>query len=519
MNHEAAGTAIELHLARFCGPQDIVVRFSNEVSVLPAPLAEAYGRQTRYQNDEGTSEYASGTQVRALIGDAAWAESFKFCFEREPIEKTAAHYRVMMADLTGLSDPAATYLEMYGPFLASDIHSYMVDGQPIVDFVGSYEQLDQHFGQVCDYLNLPFDQPLEVDARADYRNRALPDFPSDKAHYQAIADAFALEAAYFPFMAVDRYEPSGPAVLPMGEAHAALRNGNVQAAAAHAVEALSADRKHAPSWLVAARIHHAAGNEETALAAAKSAFDLDPATPGAALFLSEMLGRTDDGEAAKSILEQALEASPENIMLIDGMARLLGAEGHNELAAKVIEESVRLFDPDSVRAVQRRAEALCLSGKPGDARDLIKERLERDADMAPDIFVPRKAMNAVRAAPVLTAAAETFLAAGDFENGADILMNEALIAADGGEGMTHLISALSRAEHHDATKAVVEWCLPLAPTSLRFYRVALRSLRRAEAPDKVLVRQIRQTVKAMKGGDDDSAEEGGRQAARGGGAG
>ena len=77
--------------------------------------------------------------------------------------------------------------------------------------------------------------------------------------------------------------------------------------------------------------------------------------------------------------------------------------------------------------------------------------------------------------------------------------------------------ALAKAEHHDATKAVVEWCLPLAPTSLRFYRVALRSLRRAAEPDKALVRQIRQTLKAMKGGDDESAEEDGRQAAQGGG--
>ncbi|MEZ5997558.1 MAG: hypothetical protein R3B98_02565 [Hyphomonas sp.] len=78
---KTAGTSIEVHLARHCGLEDIVTPIFPEVS----------GHQPRnYEGPDGTAlfyNHQSLIEMRPHLDPGFFASTFKFCFERHPVDK------------------------------------------------------------------------------------------------------------------------------------------------------------------------------------------------------------------------------------------------------------------------------------------------------------------------------------------------------------------------------------------------------------------------------------------------
>jgi hypothetical protein len=88
-NLKTAGTSLEVYIARFCGPEDVIT------SLIPPEE----GHQP--QNDAGYFNLISAADVRQKVGPEIWNSYYKFCLERNPWDKTLAYYYMMKTQQGG----------------------------------------------------------------------------------------------------------------------------------------------------------------------------------------------------------------------------------------------------------------------------------------------------------------------------------------------------------------------------------------------------------------------------------
>jgi hypothetical protein len=193
---KTAGTSIEIALSRYCGPRDIVTPISLE----DEPLRGQYGvRPRNYLGSAGDlSAVASAlwrvcskvelarrdtvpfrvaralsnwrspqaireaggyynhmpaSAIRALCGEEVWRSYFKFCVEREPLDKTISHF-CYLDDFASIDE----YIDA-GRF-CRDFDKYTIDGALVMDEVIDFADLAGGLGAVCARLGIPFDGRL-----------------------------------------------------------------------------------------------------------------------------------------------------------------------------------------------------------------------------------------------------------------------------------------------------------------------------------------------------------------------
>ena len=110
------------------------------------------------------------TAVRALIGQSAWNEAFKFAFVRNPWDRLVSQYHFMiievvldvisrrhpdLAELVHRSVSFSEYVKLW-TMTHGDQTSVLSDreGNILVDFIGHFENLEDDFATVCRRIGL-----------------------------------------------------------------------------------------------------------------------------------------------------------------------------------------------------------------------------------------------------------------------------------------------------------------------------------------------------------------------------
>lgn len=194
-NLKTAGTSIEAYLSPHCGEEDILTPvvppevgheprnfrgFFNPVEQLFAPETAQPGFPSRpgilwqFASGRRFFNHMPAVSVRARISRQIWDGYLKFCVERNPFEKTVSFYRMLKKQgiVTSVDDLIRQNR------LPSDWQRYSdLSGQPIVDRVLRFENLDRELDDLFSELGIPFSGQLAIRAkvtpkgdRSDYRS-------------------------------------------------------------------------------------------------------------------------------------------------------------------------------------------------------------------------------------------------------------------------------------------------------------------------------------------------------------
>lgn len=183
---KTAGTSAEVHLARHCGPEDIITPIFPEVQ----------GHQPRnYEGPEGATffNHQPLADICTLLDPAFFSSTFKFCFERHPIDKCISHYSMFKnsAFHTNLRFFADwdDYVEQ-GRFPIDHTRYMDADGRLLVDRVYPYERLQGSLDDVAQRCAFQ-PEPLTVREKTGWRETIIP----TPAQRESIMKAFCISNA------------------------------------------------------------------------------------------------------------------------------------------------------------------------------------------------------------------------------------------------------------------------------------------------------------------------------------
>lgn len=160
---KTAGTSIEVDLSRVMDDDDVV-------TPIKPPVA---GHVARNHAHGGSRLYnhMSARELRAAIGRETFDGYFKFCVEREPVDKCISHYSMLKKSdfrrIEGLTWEA--YLRR-GLFPRDHAKYTTLWGRLMVDRILRYETLDADLAVLASELGFPF-AGLQTTAKAGLRDR------------------------------------------------------------------------------------------------------------------------------------------------------------------------------------------------------------------------------------------------------------------------------------------------------------------------------------------------------------
>jgi hypothetical protein len=185
---KTAGTSVEIGLSKFCGPDDIITRDTDDALRrelgYPGPQNDggipwsAYtfsewrrfltrGERARFKN------HTPAARIRALVGEEIWRSYYKFAIERDPWDKAISLYYWRTRDQQP-RQPLLDFLQKVGARSLSNAHIYMIGGELAVDRVIAYENLASQLEEIRQHLALP--EPVTLP-------RAKSTHRTEKLHY------------------------------------------------------------------------------------------------------------------------------------------------------------------------------------------------------------------------------------------------------------------------------------------------------------------------------------------------
>jgi hypothetical protein len=211
---KTAGTSIEVLLSGLAGDDAIVTRIDPPVdhheprnhtpprlpglSLLRGDAPGAMRRDLRrglwYYN------HMPARLVRARLGPRRWDSYYKFCFERNPWDKTVSFYYFTYLTHRREADPPSFREFVLTRKLPSDFGLYSLDGRQVaVDFVGRLEHLDEDLGRALGDIGV--EQPATL--TREKGNLRPPDADAatlfDDETSARVERAFAREIATFGY--------------------------------------------------------------------------------------------------------------------------------------------------------------------------------------------------------------------------------------------------------------------------------------------------------------------------------
>lgn len=184
---KTAGTSIEVGLNSLLGPEDIAT------PLMPMPAYPDHRAQNHIiTDDQGKTHHCyhhmTAEEVRAVIGQSRFSDYFKFCVEREPVDKTISHYSMWVNSpqhnlfKRGMKWDHYIRLRRY----PVDTKRYTDHNQDLmVDRILKYETLTEELADVMDLVGCHW----------DFSHRAMSGFRIDVSashhHQQLIYDRFA----------------------------------------------------------------------------------------------------------------------------------------------------------------------------------------------------------------------------------------------------------------------------------------------------------------------------------------
>lgn len=186
---KTAGTSIEVHLSRICGPDDVVTvvdppvagheprNFRGWFNPLPElALGDAHERRRSLRECLERRRFYNhmpAWKIRARVPDRVWRDYYRFCVDRNPWDKTISHFH-MVNSRTGAGMTFEQYLERGRLCLNHPLYTDPATGELLVDRVLRFEDLDRELGEVFARLGVPFEGSLDVRAKGDRRADRRP---------------------------------------------------------------------------------------------------------------------------------------------------------------------------------------------------------------------------------------------------------------------------------------------------------------------------------------------------------
>ena len=171
--YKTASTSIEAALSEICGPDDVITPASEPLmqprtgqraqnyrldhpAVPKRPLWRRLLRrpERHYHPSVGFYEHMPAWRVRGYVGEEVWSSYYKFSFERNPWDRQVSWYFY--------KTKSKTVRPSFDAFNADrrkarveNFDLYAIDDTICLDFVGTYERLDQDFKKAIQGIGLP----------------------------------------------------------------------------------------------------------------------------------------------------------------------------------------------------------------------------------------------------------------------------------------------------------------------------------------------------------------------------
>lgn len=180
---KTAGTSIEYNLANFMGEKDIVtplVEVPNEKEypkknyILENNLSKFFKKiKIEKLNNFFRKEFTThmhADEIKKIIPSSIWKSYFKFCVEREPVDKSISYYFMQKNSLSSsLKRKEMTWDEFCNKgHFPVDFNFYAKGNNLLVDKVIKYENLEYELGEIYKMLNIPI-KPFNVNVNNYYR--------------------------------------------------------------------------------------------------------------------------------------------------------------------------------------------------------------------------------------------------------------------------------------------------------------------------------------------------------------
>jgi Sulfotransferase family len=168
--HKTAGTSVEIALSRVCGENDIITPFESlederirkEIASKGAQnykvpfrkyTMKDWARLVIKRKRASFYNHIPAYEVKKRIERSRWASYFKFCFERNPWDKTLSYWHFQYAGVP--NGPSLSEFIMSDELYdVSDWSLYTRNGKVIVDYVARYESIDQELQHIFSELGV-----------------------------------------------------------------------------------------------------------------------------------------------------------------------------------------------------------------------------------------------------------------------------------------------------------------------------------------------------------------------------
>lgn len=176
---KTASTSLEIALSRFCGPDDILTKFSDEDELTRQELGYP-GPQNVMWTPPGKQEaqrlmnHTPARLAKQVVDKNVWNSYFKFTFERNPYDCAISAYYFSTRKLE--TKPALTdYLRKVPMETLSSWNLYTIDDSVVMDHIGRYEAMETELVDIAARIGLP--EPIvlpEKRAKGEYRQDRRP---------------------------------------------------------------------------------------------------------------------------------------------------------------------------------------------------------------------------------------------------------------------------------------------------------------------------------------------------------
>ena len=198
---KTAGTSIEVELGKL---------IEEDAVVTPLYPKEDFHHPRNFQNQRfgirkgEFTPHMKARDVRSLIGGKRFEGLYKFCVEREPVQKCISYWSMFKNSPHHSSTTSALSWEEYverGNFPVSTSRWTSTTGAPIVDRILRFETLENGLAEVCKQVGITDWSGLQVTSKSGFREE-----PNVTAQHRfKIYEAFAQSNFYTGYTIEDSY--------------------------------------------------------------------------------------------------------------------------------------------------------------------------------------------------------------------------------------------------------------------------------------------------------------------------
>jgi hypothetical protein len=181
---KTAGTSIEVDLSGLMDEKDVVTE-------LGVPEPGHFPRNT-VVNGVPMWNHVSAREVQSAIGAELFNSYFRFCVEREPVDKCISHFSMLKeSPRHNIGNETLTW-EQYverRQFPTDDAKYLSESGRLIVDRILKYENLNSELIRLADELGFPFNG-LQAKAKSSFRKLGSIGITVNSNHKNIIYEEF-----------------------------------------------------------------------------------------------------------------------------------------------------------------------------------------------------------------------------------------------------------------------------------------------------------------------------------------